>query len=354
MVRHPRLETTARWDCLASGNLRNPACVLLATFSPSSHSSRISGASPTGIFKARLQELRRSPSLCLWLSVVQSLCSSSCRSRASCSQSKCRPVQGHVCPPRQLAVPSSGPAFDRPLKSNYKGFPACQAKTGHDESRSVSSMERQPQGWCTPWAAKTFLARSMPTYRMLMTSHSESVDEISHSPLRRSVAGRRCSASSGQGSPFHWLGITNVPAFSNGSIALLLGAFLSAAAAIAHLACIAIGAPAYRFMGAGERMARAAEAGQLKPTLVTLAVAGVLFAWAAFALSGAGVVGPLPLTKLVLVAISIAYLGRAVAFPLIKSSFPGNSCTFWLVSSGICGLIGLVHAYGTVSLWRTL
>ena len=143
-------------------------------------------------------------------------------------------------------------------------------------------------------------------------------------------------------------------AFSNGSIALLLGAFLSAAAAIAHLACIAIGAPAYRFMGAGERTARAAEAGQLRPTLVTVAIAGVLFAWAAFALSGAGVVGPLPLTKLALVAISIAYLGRAVAFPLIKSHFPGNSSTFWLVSSGICGLIGLVHAYGTVSLWRTL
>jgi uncharacterized membrane protein len=86
----------------------------------------------------------------------------------------------------------------------------------------------------------------------------------------------------------------------------------------------------------------------------TLAVAGVLFAWAAFALSGAGVIGSLPLTKLALVAISVAYLGRAVAFPLLKSSFPGNSSTFWLVSSGICGLIGLVHAYGTVSLWRTL
>ncbi len=145
-----------------------------------------------------------------------------------------------------------------------------------------------------------------------------------------------------------------MPALNNGSLALLLGAFFSAAAAIAHLACIAIGAPAYRFMGAGERMARAAEAGQLRPTLVTLAIAGVLFAWAAFALSGAGVVGPFPLTKFALVAISIAYLGRAVAFPLIKSSFPGNSSLFWLVSSGICGFIGLIHAYGTVSLWRTL
>lgn len=145
-----------------------------------------------------------------------------------------------------------------------------------------------------------------------------------------------------------------MPALSNGSFALLLGASLSAAAALAHLACIAIGAPAYRFMGAGESMARAVEAGRLRPTLVTLAVAGVLFTWAAFALSGAGVFGPLPLTKFALVAISAVYLGRAVAFPLIKSSFPGNSKTFWLVSSGICGVIGLVHAYGTVALWRTL
>ena len=140
-------------------------------------------------------------------------------------------------------------------------------------------------------------------------------------------------------------------ALSTGSLALLVGAALSAAAALAHLA--SSGAPAYRFMGAGERMARAVEAGQLTPTLVTLAVAGVLLVWAAFALSGAGVVAPLPLTKYALVAISAVYLGRAVAFPLLKPNFPGNSSTFWLVSSGICGLIGLVHAYGTVSLWRT-
>ena len=142
-------------------------------------------------------------------------------------------------------------------------------------------------------------------------------------------------------------------ALDTGSLALLVGAALSVAAALAHLACIVVGAPAYRFMGAGERMARAVEAGHLRPTLVTLAVAGVLLVWAAFALSGAGVVAPLPLTKYALVAISVVYLGRAIAFPLLKPSFPENSSTFWLVSSGICGFIGLVHAYGTVSLWRT-
>jgi hypothetical protein len=143
-------------------------------------------------------------------------------------------------------------------------------------------------------------------------------------------------------------------ALSTGSLALLVGAALSTAAALAHLACIIIGAPAYRIMGAGERMARAVEAGQLRPTLVTLAIAGALLVWAVFALSGAGVVEPLPLTKYALFAISVVYLGRAVAFPFLKPSFPGNSNAFWLVSSGICGLIGLVHVYGTVSLWRTL
>jgi len=141
---------------------------------------------------------------------------------------------------------------------------------------------------------------------------------------------------------------------STGSLALIVGGSLSAAAAIAHLACIAIGAPAYRFMGAGERTARAAQARRLRPTLVTLAIAGLLFVWSAFAWSGAGAIEPLPLTKLALVAISAVYLGRAVVFPLLKPRFPGNSNTFWLVSSAICGVIGLVHVYGTVSLWRTL
>jgi hypothetical protein len=138
---------------------------------------------------------------------------------------------------------------------------------------------------------------------------------------------------------------------SAGAHALLLGAAFSAVAALAHLVCIVVGPKAYRVMGAGERMARAAQAGRLQPTLVTLAIAAVLFVWAAYALSGAGVIGHLPLTRFALVAITAAYLGRAVAFPLLKPSFPENSQTFWLVSSGICLVIGLLHLYGVVAQW---
>jgi hypothetical protein len=137
-----------------------------------------------------------------------------------------------------------------------------------------------------------------------------------------------------------------------GAPALMLGASFSALAAIAHLACIALGPAAYRFMGAGEPMARAAEAGRWKPTLVTLAVAGVLLLWSAYALSGAGVIAALPMTPLALVLISAIYLGRAVAFPWLMPVFPDNSKTFWWVSSGICAVIGLVHAFGTAALWH--
>ena len=70
--------------------------------------------------------------------------------------------------------------------------------------------------------------------------------------------------------------------------ALVLGGALSALAAVAHLACIALGAPAYRFMGAGERMARSVEAGKARPTLVTMAIATLLLVWASYAFSGAG------------------------------------------------------------------
>jgi hypothetical protein len=101
-------------------------------------------------------------------------------------------------------------------------------------------------------------------------------------------------------------------------------------------------------------MARAAEAGRLRPTLITLAITIILLAWSAYALSGAKVVSELPLTKQGLVLICAIYLGRAIAFPLLKPIFPENSNTFWWVSSSICGVIGLVYVYGTIFLWSEL
>jgi hypothetical protein len=139
-----------------------------------------------------------------------------------------------------------------------------------------------------------------------------------------------------------------------GTQSLVLAGTLSFLAALAHLACIAIGAPAYRVMGAGERMATAEEAGKLEPTLVTLAVTAVLTLWALYAFSAAGLIGKLPFPKIALTGICAVYLLRAFAFPLLKPAFPGNSETFWRLSSSICLVIGLVHLFGIVSSWQSL
>ncbi|WP_301445779.1 hypothetical protein [Comamonas sp.] len=141
---------------------------------------------------------------------------------------------------------------------------------------------------------------------------------------------------------------------SLGAIALVAGGAMSAFAAVAHLACIAIGAPAYRVMGASDRMIRAAEKGKAWPALITLFIAMILFLWAGYAWAGAGVIASLPLSKLALTAICAVYLVRAIAFPFLKPVFPANTQTFWLVSSGICLVIGLFHLVGIIELWGAL
>jgi hypothetical protein len=57
-----------------------------------------------------------------------------------------------------------------------------------------------------------------------------------------------------------------------GSTWLIIGGWLSVLAALLHIACIFGGPDWYRFFGAGEGMARAAARGDLRPTLITLAI----------------------------------------------------------------------------------
>jgi hypothetical protein len=136
-----------------------------------------------------------------------------------------------------------------------------------------------------------------------------------------------------------------------GTSAFVGAGLLNLAASMAHLACIALGPRAYRLMGAGGRLVRAVEAGKTGPALVTLAIAGMLLVWAAYAFSAAGVGLRLPFTEPVNLAIGVVFLSRAFAFPLLKPLFPDNSVTFWRVSSGICLLLGVLHVSGVFALW---
>lgn len=127
---------------------------------------------------------------------------------------------------------------------------------------------------------------------------------------------------------------------------LVAAAAATALAALAHLACIAIAPPAYLAMGAGPRMAELAATGHWYPTTITVVIAGMLFVWSAYALSGAGLIRRLPLLRTILVAITAVFLLRGFARPVLEPPFPGNSDSFWVWSSAICLAIGLIHAIG--------
>ncbi len=136
---------------------------------------------------------------------------------------------------------------------------------------------------------------------------------------------------------------------------LLAGGATSALAAIAHLACIVGGPDWYRAMGAPEGYARAAARGAWTPALVTVGIAGVLLLWSAYAWSGAGAIGRLPLLRIGLIVITAIYVARGLmmfAPSLLRR--PELSLTFVIWSSSIVLAMGLIHALGVWRGWATL
>jgi hypothetical protein len=138
----------------------------------------------------------------------------------------------------------------------------------------------------------------------------------------------------------------------NYNIPLLVGASLSLIAAALHFACIFWGTNGFRFLGAGEPIISMSAAGHWYPPFIAVVIGTILAIWALYALSGAGVIFPLPYLRLALVTITAVYLLRALAFPLLKPVFPDNSATFWFVTSAVCLVIGLTHLVGLVQVWQ--
>ena len=136
---------------------------------------------------------------------------------------------------------------------------------------------------------------------------------------------------------------------------LICGGCLSLAAAALHIACIFGGPDWYRFFGAGEPIAQAAERGSWIPPLMTLGIAVVLAVWAAYAFAGAGLIRRLPLMRTALVLISAIYLARGLLI-FSPSSFnrPDLSPDFMFWSSLIVLVYGIVHAVGTWRAWGYL
>lgn len=136
---------------------------------------------------------------------------------------------------------------------------------------------------------------------------------------------------------------------------LVVGGWLSLAAAALHLGVIVGGSTWYRSFGAGEGIARAAERGSWTPHLMAAGIAAVLALWALYAFAGAGLIRRLPLMRTALVAISAIYLlrGLVIVYPPAMGR-PDLSSDFMPWSSLIVLGYGLVYAVGTWRAWPHL
>jgi hypothetical protein len=143
-----------------------------------------------------------------------------------------------------------------------------------------------------------------------------------------------------------------------GTALLTLAGSGSALVALLHAVIIVVGAPGYRYFGAGEEMARLDEQGAPGPALVTAALTAVFAIWAAYAFSGARFLRPLPLLRTGLVAIGTIYALRGLAvlpeaYWLASGRFP-PVLPRQPVFSAVSLAIGLAYLTGTGRAWGTL
>lgn len=138
---------------------------------------------------------------------------------------------------------------------------------------------------------------------------------------------------------------------------LELAGWLSVAIAALHVVIVFFGAPAYRYFGAGEDMARQAEAGSLVPAALTLVIAAVFGIFGLYAFAGAGRFRRLPLLRIGLAVISAIYLVRGLSLLPELASYAQDSGTVpprYLAFSFTSLVIGLFYLAGTVLLWPRL
>lgn len=138
---------------------------------------------------------------------------------------------------------------------------------------------------------------------------------------------------------------------------LKIAAFFGFVIVAVHVVIVFIGAPAYRFFGASERIARLAETGSLFPPLITLFFTAVLIVFTLYTLSAAEMIARLPCLKIVLPGITLVYLLRPLP-TLLPILHPGHGdlphgagaegfALFFL-------LIGLCNLAGTIRSWKRL
>jgi hypothetical protein len=138
---------------------------------------------------------------------------------------------------------------------------------------------------------------------------------------------------------------------------LKLAGWLSAGVAALHVVIVVLGPPAYRYFGAGEDMARQAEAGSLFPAALTLLVAAVFALFTLYAFAGAGTIRRLPLLRTGLITIGAVYSLRGLLLIPQLAQYvraPATVMPREVVFSSVALAIGIVYLVGTRRAWSGL
>jgi putative oxidoreductase len=138
-------------------------------------------------------------------------------------------------------------------------------------------------------------------------------------------------------------GVMNLPRFC-----LLLGGVASFAIVLLHLG-LALQPQWYGYFGAGE-LVQLHDEGSRFTVLVTLGLALMFALWGLYALSGVGVIGPVPLLRAGLIGIGAIYVLRSLLAPseLAKALVEGAPLRFVVFSAGSLAA-GLLYLAGTLA-----
>jgi hypothetical protein len=145
--------------------------------------------------------------------------------------------------------------------------------------------------------------------------------------------------------------------------ALLWCGAATATGGLLHIAIIFGGPDWYQFFGAPQGLVQMARDGQPRAAISCVAIASVLFAFSAYAFSGAGVIRRLPMLRSSLFVIGGALLLRGILFIPVAVWYPtvvaricdcNGADTFAVTTSAICLLVGLGYTMGAfgASRWR--
>lgn len=135
------------------------------------------------------------------------------------------------------------------------------------------------------------------------------------------------------------------------TIFLITGGILSFCISVLHVGIIYAGAKAYRYFGAGEKMAQMAESGSRRPGIITSGIASVFLIFSIYAFSAVNLIPELPYIKMVLPVIGGLYLlrGSALLYQIItllifKKPVEFKDIIFSLVSL----LLGIIYFTGII------